>query len=164
MRLLTLCLLSQFVVPSAILAQQNTASQTTRTDCTFADGNQLSVQYNTGRSEEPRNGKLWLPGGSPMILFAETPLSLGSSTIGPGAYSVYTIPGKKEWTLIVNRNVTAGSQYNASQDLARAPMETGEIDQPQKQIQLSFAHIAPKDCSLRLYYGKVGAFAEFQER
>jgi hypothetical protein len=164
MRLLALCLLSQFVVTPAIFAQQNTDSQSVRTDCTFADGYQLSLQYNTGKVEEPRNGKLWVPGGTPMILFVQSPLSFGSSTIAPGAFTVYTIPGKKEWTLIVNKNVTPGSQYDASQDLARAPMETGEIDQPQKQLQLAFAHVAPKDCSLRLYYGKVGAYAEFKER
>jgi Protein of unknown function (DUF2911) len=163
MRLLALCLLGQLIVAPKILAQQNDA-QTARTDCTFADGYQLSLQYSTGKSEDPHNGKLWIPGGSPMILFAQSPLTLGNSGIAPGAYTVYAIPGKKEWTLIVNKNVAAGSKYDPSQDVARAPMETGEIDLPEKQLQLSFAHVAPKDCSLRLYYGKVGASAEFNER
>lgn len=161
MRLLALC---PVVMILASFAQQNTDSQTVRTDCTFADSTQIVLQYNTGKGEEPRNGKIWEPGGVPMVLFAQTPLSLGNSAIAPGAYTVYAIPGRKEWTLIVSKNVTAGGKYDPGQDVAHAPMETGEIDQPQKQVQLSFAHVAPKDCSLRLYYGKVGAYAEFRER
>lgn len=163
MRLLTMLLFSQLIsiFPSQMLAQNN---QTSTTDCTFEDGKQISLQYNTGKGEEPRNGKMWEPGGSPMILFAQTPLTIGGSTLAADAYTVYTIPGKKEWTVIVNKNVKTGSSYDASQDVARAPMETGEIDQAEKQLQLSFAHIGPKDCSLRLYYGKVGAFVEFKEQ
>ena len=162
MRLLISCLLSLLAFSFPIVAQQN--SQTMTTDCTFGDGKQISLQYNPGKGEEPRNGKIWEPGGSPMILFASAALSLGGSAIEPGAYTVYTIPGKKEWTLLVNKNVTPGSQYDASQDLAHAPMDTGEIDQPTKQLQVSFAHMAPKVCSMRMYIGKIGAFTDFKEQ
>src|ERR1700730_14461836 len=164
MRLLALCLSVQLMACHPTAAQQNSSSQTSSADCTFEDGRQISIQYHSGKAEEPRNGKLWEPGGSPMVLFAQAPLTLGSSSIAPGAYTVYTIPGQQEWTLIVNKKVTAGSTYNASQDLARSPMETGQIDSPEKQLQASFAHVAPKDCSLRLYIGKVGAYAEFKEQ
>ena len=64
----------------------------------------------------------------------------------------------------MNRNVTAGSKYDEKQDLARAPMQIGEIDSPVKQPQVLFAHIAPKQCNMRLYYEKTGAWAEFRER
>jgi hypothetical protein len=161
MRLLAMCLLGQFLLAPAVFAQD---AQTDSTDCTFADGNQISLQYHTGKGEEPHNGRIWEPGGGAMVLFAQTPLLLAGSIIAPGAYTVYTIPGKKEWTLIVNRNVTAGSKYDPSQDMVHAPMETGEIDKPQKDLQVSFAHIAPKTCSVRLYYQKVGAYADFNER
>jgi Protein of unknown function (DUF2911) len=161
MRLLAMCLLGQFLLAAAVLAQD---AQTASTDCTFADGTQISLQYHTGKGEDPHNGKIWEPGGGPMVLFAQTPLFLAGSSIPPGAYTVYTIPGKKEWTLIINRNVTAGSKYDPSQDMIHAPMETGEIDKPQKDLQISFAHIAPKICSLRLYYQKAGAFADLNQR
>ncbi|MGH9528486.1 MAG: DUF2911 domain-containing protein [Terriglobales bacterium] len=162
MRLLTSCLLAVVSLSSAIAAQQQ--PQTVTADCTFDDGKQMSLQYDPGKGVEPRNGRLWEPGGSPMILFASAALVLGTSTIEPGAYTVYTIPDKKEWTLIVNKNVTPGSKYDASQDLTRAPMDTGEIDQPVKELQVSFAHMAPKVCSLRMYIGKIGAFADIKEQ
>ncbi len=159
MRLLTSCLLG-LLSAYPIAAQQN--SQTA--DCTFEDGKQISLQYNPEKGEEPRNGKLWEPGGSAMVLFASAALNLGGRTIEPGAYTVYTIPDKKQWTLIVNKNVTAGGKYDASQDLAHAPMDTGEIDHPVKELQVSFAHMAPKLCSLRMYIGKIGAFVDIKEQ
>jgi len=99
-----------------------------------------------------------------MTLFAAVPLELGNSTIPTGAYSVYAIPNKKEWTLIVNKNVTAGAAYDDKQDVARSSMELGEVDTPPRQLQVSFAHTAPKTCSIRLYYGKTGAFTDFKEK
>ncbi len=162
MRLLTSCLLGLLVWTSPVVAQQN--SQTATAVCTFDDGRQLTLQYNPGKGQEPRNGKLWEPGGAAMILFASAALTVGGSSIEGGAYSVYTIPDKKQWTLIVNKNVTPGSKYDASQDITHVPMDTGEIDQPVKELQVSFAHMAPKVCSLRMYIGKIGAFADIKEQ
>jgi len=135
--------------------------------CDFDDGQEVSIRYNgsiTNPKDEPRNGKVWAPGGSPMTLFTAVALTLDNSTIPTGAYSVYVIPNKKEWTLIVNKNVTAGAAYDEKEDVARSSMELGEVDTPPKQLQVSFAHIAPKDCSIRLYYGKTGAFTDFKEK
>lgn len=157
-------LLSALLLASSAFAQLGGSTQTASTDCTFEDGKQISLQYNPGKGEEPHNGKLWLPGGSPMIFFAGAPLTLSASPIPPGAYLLYTIPGKKEWMLVVNKNVTAGSAYDPGKDVARGPMEVGEIGEPQKGLKLAFAHMAPKLCSMRLYYGKLGAFVEFKEQ
>jgi len=129
--------------------------------CNFTDGNQVTIQYQATVKEEPRNGHVWSPG---MTLYVQTPLTLGSSDIPLGAYTIYLIPDKRNWTMIVNKNVTAGAAYDSAQDVARAPMEIGEIPQPTKQLQLSFAHMAPKQCSLRVYYQKVGAFGDFMEK
>ncbi|MGH9513407.1 MAG: DUF2911 domain-containing protein [Terriglobales bacterium] len=163
MRLLTSCLLGLLAFSGPLVAQHNAQPQSVTAECNFDDGKQVSIEYNPGKGEDFHNGKVWEPGGSPMILFTSAPLVVGSSTIEPGAYSVYTIPDKKDWTLIINKNVKPGSKYDASQDLAHASMETGEIDQAEKELQVSFAHMAPKDCSIRMYMGKVGAFTDLKE-
>jgi len=161
-------LVGQFMVGDRLLAQAAESDSNSATAvCDFADGQEISLRYkeNGGSSkDEPRNGKVWLPGGSPMTLFTNVGLTLNHAAIPPGAYSMYVIPNRKEWTLIVNRNVTPGAAYDEKQDVARSPMELGEIDGPPKQLQVSFAHVAPKQCSIRLYYGKVGAFADFMEK
>jgi hypothetical protein len=129
--------------------------------CNFDDQNQVSVQYTPTVKETPRMGKVWSPG---VTLYVQTPLTLGNSTIGLGAYSVHFLPEKKNWTIVVNKNVSQGATYDASQDVARAPMEIGELPSPEKSLQLAFGHMAPKHCSLRVYYQKTGAFADFQEK
>jgi len=129
--------------------------------CNFEDGNQVSIQYSPKPKEEPHNGRVWAPG---LTLYVQVPLMLGRTEIPLGAYSVYLIPDRKNWELIVNRNVTAGATYNAAQDLAHAQMDVGEIPEPVKELQLSFAHLGPKQCSLRVYYQKTGAFTDFLEK
>src|SRR5258708_37811602 len=128
--------------------------------CNYHDRNQVSMQYHPAVKEEPKNGRVWSPG---ITLYVQVPLTLGSSQIPVGAYTVYLIPGGKNWTLIVNRNVTAGAPYNSIQDVARAQMDVGEIPDPTKELQLSFAHMSAKQCSLRVYYQKTRAFTDLLE-
>jgi len=146
---------------SLAFSARDVAQDTQSTYCNFDDGNQVSVQYSPTVKEQPRNGHIWGPG---ITLYVQTPLTLSGSAIGLGAYSLYLIPDKKNWTLIVNRNVTAGAAYNSAQDVARAQMDIGEIPQPVKTLQLSFGHMGPKQCNLRVYYEKVGAFTDFMEK
>jgi len=95
-----------------------------------------------------------------MTLFTEAQLSLASSMIPIGAYAVYTIPAKDQWTLVVNKNVTAGAAYDPKQDIARAPMETAHVDEPSQALEVAFAHVGNR-CTLRIYMGKIAAFADF---
>jgi len=156
MRTLMLLLAVTFALSASGLAQD-----TQNASCDFEDGNQVTAQYIPTVKEQPRNGRVWAPG---ITLYVQTPLTLGGSTIGLGAYSVYLIPGGKNWTLIVNKNVTAGAAYSPADDVARGSMEIGESPQPVKTLQLSFGHMGPKKCSLQVYYQKVGAFTDFLEK
>jgi hypothetical protein len=151
----------QAVMVLFVIASAATAFGQAQTYCDFADGNQVTIQYNPTVKEEPHNGRVWSPG---ITLYVQTPLILGGNEIPLGAYTIYLTPDRKNWTIIVNKNVTPGAPYNSAQDVAHAPMEVGEIPQPTKQLQLSFAHMAPKQCSLRVYYRKIGAFVDFMEK
>lgn len=161
-------LLSRSLFAAAALAQQTDPdSQTATASCDFDDGKEISVQYNNSagnKDDEPRTGKVWEPGGSPMSLYTQGPVVLNNVEIPVGAYHMYVIPGKKDWTLIVNKNVTAGSKYDDKQDLVRASMELGNVSTPVKPLQVVFGHMGPKLCSIRLYYGNTGAFSEFTEK
>ncbi len=129
--------------------------------CNFEDGNQVSMQYSAAVKDLPHNGHIWSPG---ITLYVQVPLTLAGTQIPLGAYTVYLIPGGKSWTLIVNRNVTPGAAYDSAQDVARAPMDVGEVPDAVKELELTFAHMSAKQCSLRVYYGKVGAFTDFLEK
>jgi Protein of unknown function (DUF2911) len=168
MRLLAICavLISQWLFATKAFTQSDSDSTAT-VSCDFDDGKEISVQYKKSAGvgkDEPRNGKVWEPGGVPMTLYTQTAVILNHVEIGVGAFSMYVVPNRKDWTLIVNRNVTPGAKYDQSQDIVRAPMELGDLTQPVKPMQVIFGHLAPKLCSIRLYYGNTGAFAEFTEK
>jgi hypothetical protein len=107
-------------------------------------------------------GQMWPQTDRPILLFSQTPLRIEDSSIPIGAFSVYVIPDRKEWTLVVNRNVTSG-QYHPQQDLARASMVTGEVSGREKGRKIWFVHSAPNRCEFRFYDGKTGASVEFKE-
>jgi hypothetical protein len=149
------------------LASSLAWAQESRTvTCTFADGNQMSVRYAVPekRKSDLPNGKIWTPADQPIVLFVQTEITANRVTIPVGAFSMYVIPERKQWTLIVNKNVEAGSKYDAQQDIVRVPMDTGELPQRIDVPEISLGHIAPQVCSIRIDFGKVGAWAEFHEK
>ena len=150
-------LVSFFLVP-CVAAQQGTSTTT----CNLDDGRQVYIRYNPvpSNKEKIQNGKPWAPGGVPMTLFTEAPLTLGSSQIPIGAYTLFPIPAHGNWTLVVNKNVTAGAAYDEKQDIARGPMETAQVDQPSDTLEVAFAHVGAR-CTLRIYMGKSASFADF---
>ena len=151
---------------SFLFSQDAAPADSASTVCTFADGQQISVQYSNSaaKAEEPHNGKPWRPANAPVILFAQTALTINHVDLAPGAYSVWLIPDKKNWTFVVNKNVKPDSAYDEAQDLVREPMEIGQLSDPVKQADLGFAHSSAKQCNLRVYYGRIGAWAEITEK
>jgi hypothetical protein len=132
--------------------------------CTFQDGGQVTVRYEAApvHGDQLPQGHAWNPGESPTYLFTSTALKAGETEIPVGAYSLYIIPEKHQWTLVVNKDVN-DKKYDAQKDVARLPMDLGTLGEGNKNVDLAFGHVAPKQCNLRLYYGKTGAWAVFNE-
>jgi Protein of unknown function (DUF2911) len=144
------------------LAAQSKDPQTSTTTCNLDDGRQVYVRYVPVQSNKERisNGKPWAPGGVAMTLFTEAPLSFGNSLIPIGAYTVYPIPARGNWTLAVNKNVTSGAAYDEKQDIARSQIETAQVESPTDALEVAFAHVGNR-CTLRIYIGKTASFADF---
>lgn len=166
MRRSMMLLVLLIVVPlSAIAQQKSDSTQTATAVCTLQDGNQITVRYPDlpGQKRELRSGEIWPPSNSPMFLFTSVELRLGNAAIPPGAFSVYVIPEKEKWTLVINKSVSTGAPYQQQQDVTRQPMEIAQLPEPQK-LEIAFAQSA-KQCNLRIYYGRTGAFgADFKEK
>jgi Protein of unknown function (DUF2911) len=141
-----------------VWAQSGNQSTTT---CNLDDGRQVYIRYTpVSAKERPQNGKPWAPGGSPMTLFTEAPLTLGSSLIPLGAYTVYPIPAKGNWSIAVNKNVTPGAAYDEKQDIGRSAMETAQVESASDVLEVAFAHVGNR-CTLRVYIGKTASFVDF---
>ncbi|SHG05613.1 Protein of unknown function [Flavobacterium segetis] len=73
-------------------------------------------------SELAPNGKVWRTGANEAAeITLYTDMSLGKTKIAAGVYTMYTIPGEKEWTVIINKdkNVWGAYTYNDKNDVAR---------------------------------------------
>jgi hypothetical protein len=153
------------ILVATVVCSAQQAAPSSTASCNLDDGRQIYIRFNpiASKNDKLPNGKPWTPGGAPMTLFTEAQLSFGGATIPIGAYTVYPIPAKDKWTLVVNKNVAAGSSYDEKQDIARAPMETDQISQPSNELEVAFAHVGDK-CTLRIYFGKSASFAPFTAR
>ena len=158
----TTVLISLFLAP--FVAAQSSANQSSTT-CNLEDGRQVYIRYTPVQTKQEKisNGKPWAPGGTPMTLFTEAQLNLGSSMIPVGAYTVYPIPARGNWSIVVNKNVTQGTTYDEKQDVARTQMETAQVESSTDQLEVAFAHVGNR-CSLRVYIGKTASFVDFNAK
>ena len=79
------------------------------------DGGSVKVCYGRpsahGRTmiggREVPYGQLWRTGANePTMVHTTATITLAGLELLPGSYSLYTIPGEDEWTVIVNRSIT----------------------------------------------------------
>lgn len=152
---------------SSFLAAQQSGSPTRDVTCTFADGKGMRIQYNptekASKSGLPE-GKPWSPAEKPFSLFLDTPVTVGGSTVPIGAYSLFVIPGKADWTLVVNKDVGVGKKRKEADDIAKTKMQTGELGQGETNATVYLAHISPTQCNVRIVYGKTMAWGEIHEQ
>ena len=103
------------------------------------DGASITIDYSRpyakGRAIFAKDGlvplgKVWRTGAdAATTMTTDATLVIGSLTVPAGTYTLYTIPGEREWTLIVNKQTGQwGTVYQEAQDLGRVPMKPSKID------------------------------------
>ena len=163
-------LLVSLLFACAAFAQDDPVTTASAT-CNFDQEKQLVVQYQRFSanlkkplaSQIPFN-KPWGPGGKPITLFTNGSVQIGPRVLGIGAYTLFVIPSTKHWTLVVSSSTDTSGVYDEQKDLARVPMDAGELPSPQSDLTVTLGHIAPNECSLRIDLDKYGHFAVFQKR
>jgi hypothetical protein len=82
-------------------------------------------------------GKLWRTGANePTIFFNPIPVTVAGLRVPPGVYSLYTVPGPKQWVVIVNRSITQWGKENdytdrvKAQELGRATVMSDALGSP----------------------------------
>ncbi len=171
MRVVTSCSLVAFLLLTYAAFAQDANSGATVT-CNFDADKQLAAEYQRV-SVNPKKplfgreipaGKVWAPGGKPITLFTNTPVEIGGANLAVGAYTMYLIPTAKQWTLVISKSTDTSGKYVENMDLVRVPMESGELPAPESHLNLSFGHVAPDECTLRLELATTGAWAVFQKK
>ncbi len=100
------------------------------------------------------SNKVWRTGAneSTAITFS-TDVMVGGDKIEAGTYSLYTIPGEN-WTFIINKKLSWGTQYDASQDVARFMAAMTTTDAPfMERFAIYFDELTDTKTHLNLHWG-----------
>jgi hypothetical protein len=84
-------------------------------------------------------GKVWRTGADEATtLTTDKDLQIGGTAVPAGKYTVYTLPGEKDWQLIVNKQTGQwGTQYDQGQDLGRVPLKVAKTSAPVEQFTIA---------------------------
>ncbi|MDG5493092.1 DUF2911 domain-containing protein [Psychroserpens sp. SPM9] len=114
----------------------------------YKDANKLiKIVYSrpqlNGRSLEKLapNGDVWRTGANEAAeLTLYTTMALGDTKIPPGTYTFYVIPGDKEWTAIVSKDINVWGSYFYKQenDVARLKVPVSQAKESLEAFGIYF--------------------------
>jgi hypothetical protein len=134
------------------------------------DGASISIEYGRpylkGRQESammPR-GNPWRTGADQAtVLTTDRPLKFGAVSLQPGSYTINTVPGDKEWQLLLGRLENPGQwgiPYLPKLEIGRTPMAVAKTSAPVEQVTISIDD-TPAGARLRVEWGTTSASAPF---
>ncbi|MEH6679129.1 MAG: DUF2911 domain-containing protein [Sediminicola sp.] len=109
-------------------------------------------------------GEVWRTGANEAaeITFYKD-VTLGGKDVKAGTYSLFTIPGAKEWTLILNSNLNqwGAYSYEESADVIRIPAEVSSGKESVEAFSIMFDE-ADKGANLIMGWGTVRVTAPIE--
>ena len=105
-------------------------------------------------------GKMWRTGANAATRLTFTDkVNFGGKDLDTGSYVLYTIPGKTEWEIILNKGLTNGGTdgYKESEDVVR--FKVPAMVMPGINIEsftMEFQNLKPESCDLSLLWGNTG--------
>jgi hypothetical protein len=87
---------------------------------------------------------VWRTGANSSTTFStDVDLTLGTTFVPKGRYSLYSLPSRAGWMLVVNRQTGQwGTTYDASKDLARIPMTTRTLPEAAESFTMTLVPAA----------------------
>lgn len=149
------------------LSAQQRASPHESTTATIA-GKLLTIQYGRpftkGRDVWSGNiaphGKVWRTGADEAtVLTIESDIMLGPLHVVKGTYSLFTIPGENEWTLILNKvpKQWGAFKYDEKMDYGRTTMKVRKLPQPVEQLTIFLEPTKENQGILKISWANVEA-------
>ncbi len=102
-------------------------------------------------------GKVWRTGAnSATIITFSDDVKIGDSTIKAGKYGLLSIPGEKEWTLIITKdlNVNSPSLYKKGNDAVRYTAKVNNLNDKVETFTMQFGDITKDSIKLDLMWEK----------
>ncbi len=102
-------------------------------------------------------GELWRTGanGATTIKFTDQ-VMINDKTIDTGTYAIYTIPGEKKWTFILNKGITnwGTGDYKEADDILRFSADNVKLKAPKETFTMQIANITTQTCELHIMWEK----------
>lgn len=101
-------------------------------------------------------GEVWRTGANaPTKLTFSTALKLNGTSIPAGTYALYTIPGEKEWTVIIYKDTTSSyTNYSQTNDLARIKAVPVKLTEAVETFMIDVNDIRDESATLNLIWEK----------
>jgi len=102
-------------------------------------------------------GEVWRTGANDATVISFTDVvTLEGNTVAPGEYALFTIPGKDEWTIILNKDTKQWGSYNykQSEDVLRFQVKTANLKEKVETFTITFSDVMTSTAKLELLWGK----------
>lgn len=103
-------------------------------------------------------GELWRTGANKSVKFSiSDSATLGHVKIGKGDYSLFTIPGEKEWSIIINKGVdlSGTSGFNESDDVVRFVVTPTTTNPFTETFTFNFANVTTTSADIEIMWETV---------
>ncbi|MGC1384993.1 MAG: DUF2911 domain-containing protein [Candidatus Acidiferrales bacterium] len=174
MALCSFVLIAVMMMAATANAQQDKASRPSppaSADCTLPGGGTIHVDYSVpsmkGRvifGKLVPYGEVWRAGANEATTFViSKDVTVGRTAVPAGNYTLFTIPEKDKWTLILSKKTGEwGVPYpGAASDFARIDMKAGTLAAPQEKFSISFDK-GGAGCTMKLAWESTQASVEIQ--
>jgi len=102
--------------------------------------------------------KVWVTGAhSATSIEFDSEVIIGGVTVAPGKYALFTIPGKEQWTFIINKNWEQHltDDYDQKDDVVRVSVEPEVEDSHQERLRYVVETEGSKDSEIVVYWDKL---------
>lgn len=153
-------------------AQGSRPSPAAKATCSLADGKTITVDYSSPRAKGRKIfgglvplGEVWRAGANEATTFVTTTdVMVGGTHLPAGNYTLFTIPNKDKWTLIISKKTGEwGIPYpGQDQDFARVDMKVSTTSAPVENFTIAFDK-AGAGCALRMEWETTRATVEISK-
>ena len=156
-------------------AQSDKASRPSppaKATCDLGGGKTITVDYSSPRAKGRKvfgglvpYGEVWRAGANEATTFvASGDLMVGGTHVPAGSYTLFTIPNKDKWTLIISKKTGEwGIPYpGAGDDFARVDMKASASSSPAENFTIGFDKAA-SGCTLRMEWENTKATVDISK-
>ena len=144
-------------------------SPAAKASCVLADGKTITVDYSSPRAKGRKiygglvpYGETWRTGANEATTFVTTAdVMVGGTHVPAGSYTIFTIPNKDKWTLIISKKTGEwGTDYpGPGNDLARIEMKASALPAAAENFTIAFDK-SSGGCTLRIDWETTRASVE----